>query len=157
MNLFEFHIPAMELIVRGTLVFWFLFLLFRFVLHRNPGSLGIADILLVVLIADAAQNGMAGEYKSVGGSFVLVGTLAAWSYFIDWMEYRFRWFARLSEPGVVTLVRHGKVFKANLRREMLTESALDSQLREQGVDDLALVKYAALEPNGKISVVLYSK
>jgi len=52
---------------------------------------------------------------------------------------------------------HGKVFKANLRREMLTESVLDSQLREQGVDDLALVKYAALEPNGKISVVLYSK
>ena len=37
-------------------MYWFLFLMFRFVLRRDAGAVGIADILLVVLIADASQN-----------------------------------------------------------------------------------------------------
>ena len=60
-GIFEFHVSAWELFVRGSLIYWFLFLLFRFVLRRDAGSMGIADILLVVLIADASQNGCPGS------------------------------------------------------------------------------------------------
>ena len=52
-SLFSFHVSPLELVVRGSLIYWFLFLLFRFVLRRDVGSVGIADVLLVVLIADA--------------------------------------------------------------------------------------------------------
>jgi len=145
-----------ELIVRGTLIYWFLFLLFRFVLRRDAGSLGLADVLLVVVIADASQSGMAGEYKSVSEAVVLISTIAGWNYFIDWMSYRYAWFARFAEPRAVPLIRHGTIVKANLRREMLTEEELESKLRESGVEDVAHVKHAALEPDGMISVILYS-
>src|SRR5262245_66402165 len=101
--LFQFQVSPWELIVRGTLIYWFLFLLFRFVLRRDAGSLGLADILVIVIIADAAQNGMAGDYKSVGEAMVLVGTLAFWNYWIDWMSYRYRWFERFAEPPAVFL------------------------------------------------------
>lgn len=59
--LFGSSIPAVELVVRGSAIYWFLFVLFRAFLRRNVGSIAISDVLLVVLIADAAQNGMAGE------------------------------------------------------------------------------------------------
>ena len=75
-TVFQFQVSPWELILRGTLIYWFLFLLFRFFLRRDAGSLGLADILVVVLVADAAQNGMSGEYKSVGEAMVLVGTIA---------------------------------------------------------------------------------
>jgi len=52
-DLFAFHVSPVELIVRGTLMYWFLFLIFRFVLRRDAGAVGIADMLLVVLVADA--------------------------------------------------------------------------------------------------------
>ena len=58
--LFRFDQP-LELVVRGTAVYWFLFLLFRLVLRRDVGALGLADVLVVVLMADAIQNGMASE------------------------------------------------------------------------------------------------
>lgn len=54
--LFAFDVSPMELIVRGTLMYWFLFLVFRFVLQRDIGSVGVADVLLIVLVADASQN-----------------------------------------------------------------------------------------------------
>ena len=156
-SLFQFGMSPWELIVRGSLVYWFLFCLFRFVLRRDAGSVGLADILVIVLIADAAQNGMAGEYKSVGEAFVLIATIAGWNFWIDWMSFRYAWFARFSEPSVVPLIRHGIIQRANLRREMLTEQELESQLRANGVEHAAQVKYAALEPDGSISVVRYQK
>src|SRR5512134_1578035 len=81
--LFSSSVPALELVVRGSAIYWFIFLLFRVVLRRNVGAIAISDVLLVVLIADAAQNGMAGQYDSITDGFILVGTIAAWSYLID--------------------------------------------------------------------------
>ena len=63
-DLFEVHVPVPELVLRGTLVYWLLFLIFRFVLRRDVGAVGIADILLLVIVADAAQNAMSGGYDT---------------------------------------------------------------------------------------------
>ena len=156
-GLFHFQVSPWELIVRGTLIYWFLFLLFRFVLRRDAGSLGLADILVVVLVADAAQNGMSGEYKSVGEAMVLVGTIAGWNYLIDWMSFRYTWFARFAESRVVTLIRNGRIHQKNLQREMLTENELQSQLRQSGVENIREVKHARLEPDGHISVIRFSR
>ena len=155
-NVFAFTMSPVELMVRGTLMFWFLFVLFRFVLHRDTGSVGLADILVVVVIADAAQNGMAGEYKSVSEAFVLISTIAAWNFWVDWMAYHYPAFARFAEPRAVPLIRHGRVLRANLRREMLTDDELESQLRQSGVENAAEVKHAVLEPDGTVSVIRYS-
>jgi uncharacterized membrane protein YcaP (DUF421 family) len=155
-NLFSFEMSPWELVVRGSLIYWFLFLLLRFVLRREAGSLGLADILVIVLIADAAQNGMAGEYKSVAEAFVLIGTIAGWNLWIDWMTFRYKWFAEFAEPPTVPLIRHGRILRANLRRELLTEDELHSQLRENGVENAAEVKHAAMEPDGNISIIRYS-
>jgi len=88
-QLFALTVSPLELIVRGTAVYWFLYVLFRFVLRRDVGSMAMADVLLVVLIADAAQNAMAGEYKSITDGCVLVATIAFWNYLLDWASYRF--------------------------------------------------------------------
>jgi len=153
-ELFTLSISPWELIVRGSLIYWLLFLLFRFILRRDTGSVGLADILVIVVIADAAQNGMSGEYKSVSDAAILIGTIGGWNYLIDWMSFRYSWFSRFAEPQVVPLIRHGRILRANLRREMITQEELDSQLRSNGVSDASEVRYAALEPDGKISVIL---
>jgi uncharacterized membrane protein YcaP (DUF421 family) len=113
--------------------------------------------LVVVLIADAAQNGMSGEYKSVGEGMVLIGTIVGWNYFIDWMSFRYGWFARFAAPRTVVLVQNGRVLRKNLEREMITEDELNSQLRQSGIDELTTVKRAQLEPDGHISVIKSSQ
>lgn len=152
-SLLSLQLHPLELVLRGSAIYWFLFLLFRFVLRRDVGSLGVADILLLVLIADAAQNGMAGEYRSIADAFVLIGTLVAWNYAMDWGAFRFNAVRRLVEPPARVLVRRGRLVAANLRREQVTVPELMANLREHGIEKLAEVKMARLEPDGVLSVI----
>lgn len=154
-SLFEFSLPPWELIARGSLMFWFLFFLFRFALRRDAGSFGLADILLIVLIADAAQNGMAGDYKSVSDGVLLISTIAGWNYLINWLSFHSPRFAKFAEPRTLVLVRHGQIFRENLAKELLTEEELRSQLRQAGVEDIRQVRRALLESDGHISVIRY--
>ncbi len=152
-SLLSFEMDPRELVLRGTAVYWFLFLLFRFVLRRDAGSMGIADILLVVLIADASQNAMAGGYQTLGDGLVLVCTIAGWNWLIDWAGYRFRPIRQFLEAAPVVLVRHGQLVRRNLRREMISTPELMALLREHGVTKLAEVNHARMEGDGQISVI----
>lgn len=152
-SIFLLDIPVSEIILRGSLIYISLFVLLRVVLKRQAGSLGMTDLLLITLIADASQNAMAGSYTSLSAGIILVCTIMFWSYAFDWLSYRFAWFNRLIEPRPLPLVKRGELLRRNMRRELITEDELMSQLREQGVDDLGKVKEAFMEPDGHISVV----
>jgi uncharacterized membrane protein YcaP (DUF421 family) len=156
-ELLRFDVPPLELVLRGSAMYWLLFLLFRFVLRRDTGSIAIADILLLVLIADASQNAMAGGYTTLGEGAVLVATLVGWNWLMDWAGYRFNAVRRFVEPPPVVLVRHGRLVGRNLRSEMVTIPELMASLRAHGIDKLAEVKIARMEPDGGISVIREKK
>lgn len=149
--------PLLEIIVRGTIMYIALFAMLRVILKRQTGSLGITDLLLITLLADAAQNAMAGEYTSISDGIVLVGTIIFWNYLFDWLSYRSEWFSRLVEPPPLPLVRNGQMMRRNMRQELVTEDELMSQLREHGLDDIQEVKEAFIEGNGQLSVIRYKQ
>ena len=52
-------VPAIglaEIVVRGSLMYLGLFVILRFMARRQTGHFGPADLLVIVLIADAAQK-----------------------------------------------------------------------------------------------------
>jgi len=155
-SVFVPSISLAEIFIRGTLVYFFLFLILR-VLRRDAGALGIADLLVVVLIADAAQNAMASEYKSVTEGAILVGTIAFWNYFLDWLGYKSPRIQRLMRAAPVLLIKDGQLLRRNLQREMITKEELMGQLREQGVESPNEVKKCYLEGDGHISVIKNDK
>lgn len=150
--LFRFSMSPLELVVRGSAVYWFLFLLFRFVLRRDTGSIGVADVLLLVLIADASQNAMSGGYESVLDGVALVATIAGWNWLIDWLAYRSPLLRRWIEPPAVILVRDGKLVLRNLRKEMISREEVMAKLHENGIEALADVQMARMESGGEITV-----
>jgi uncharacterized membrane protein YcaP (DUF421 family) len=154
-RLFGIERSIVELVVRGTVMYWFLFGLFRFVMRRDVGAIGIADVLLIVIIADAAQNAMGDGYRSITEGMILVGTLVFWNVATNWLSFRSRFFARFAEPPPLMLVRDGRVLERNLRREMLTEEELMSKLRQQAVERVDEVRWAYMESDGQISVRRY--
>jgi uncharacterized membrane protein YcaP (DUF421 family) len=154
-ELFRFSVDPLELVVRGTAMYWFLFLLFRFVLRRDVGSIGIADVLLLVLIADASQNAMAGGYQSVTDGCILVATIAGWNYALDWASYHSRFVRQVVEPKPLMLVKDGRLQRRVMRREMVTMGELMAKLREHGYERVAQVKAARMESDGEITVLGY--
>lgn len=153
-QVFAFSISPLELFVRGTALYWFLLIAFRSFLQRDLGVVGIADMLVLVLVADAGQNAMAGDYRSVGDGLVLVSTILGWSFLFDYLAFRFPRLRRILQPPVLRLVADGRILKRNLRREFLTEEELQAKVREHGVDDLAQIHEAFMESDGTITVIL---
>jgi len=154
-NWHDMMIPSValvELVIRGSIMYLVIFGIMR-VFRRNQGGLNTADLLVVVMIADAAQNAMSAGYNSVTEGIVLVATIFAWDFLIDWLSYRFAFMHKLLAPRAVPLVINGRLIAANLRAEMLTRDDLMAQLREHGVAALGEVKHCALESDGHISVV----
>jgi len=156
-ELFGLSVSPLELVVRGTVIYWFLVLVFRVILRRDTGSVGIADILLLVIIADAAQNAMAGEYRSITDGLILVSTIIGWNYLIDWVCYKSPRLRTLFEPRKLELVQNGRILRRNLRKELIAEEELMGKLREHGVEDVKEVKAAYMEPDGEISVIKKKK
>ena len=152
-SLFSITVNPLELVLRGTVVYWFLFLLFRFVLRRDVGSLGIADVLVLVLIADASQNAMAGGYESITDGCILVATIAAWNYALDWASFHFPRIRKFVEPTPLLLVKKGRLLRRNMRAELITPDELWAKLRQRGVKDLSEVEAAYIESDGEISVL----
>jgi uncharacterized membrane protein YcaP (DUF421 family) len=153
--LFEVTVHPLELVLRGTVMYWLLFLLFRFVLRRDIGAIGIADMLLLVLLADAAQNAMSGGYESVTDGVILVATIAGWNWLLDMAAFRIPGLRRLVEPKALPLVQNGKLLRRHLRREMISVEELMAVLRQHGIEKLEQVKAAIMEGDGEISVIKY--
>jgi uncharacterized membrane protein YcaP (DUF421 family) len=142
-----------EIMLRGTVMYLALFVILRFVMVRQSSTIGIADILVIVVIADAAQNGFAKEYKSLTEGLFLVLTIVFWNILLNWLSYRFKVFERLLAPPPLQLIKNGKLNRRNMRSEFITEDELKGQLRQQGISELAEVREACLEANGELSVI----
>ena len=156
----ELFIPAhsvAEMVVRGTLMYLALFIIFRFVVHRQRSAIGISDVLVVVLIADASQNAFSKQYQSITEGVVLVLTIIFWDLCLDWLDYHWRPISWLVRPTPVCLVRDGRFVTTALRNEMLTREELLAQAREQGIRRVSQIKLAQMEPSGNISFITYEK
>jgi uncharacterized membrane protein YcaP (DUF421 family) len=154
---FGLETPPLEIIVRGSVVYLALYFLLRVVLKRESGTTGVTDLLVIVLIADAAQNAMADDYRSITDGLILVATIVGWSYLLDFLAYRFPTMRRIIRPHTVPLVKGGKIIQRNIAREMITEEELRSQLRLQGVDDPGDVDRVYIEPDGRFSVLQHKE
>ena len=151
-EMFTPTVSLIELILRGSAIYLTILVLLR-VLRREAGAMSTADLLVIVLVADAAQNAMAAEYHSITEGVVLVATIFAWNYALDWLAYRYKFVYRLLHPTPLLLVKDGVVLRRNLKSELLTIDDLLEQLREQGVEDVKQVKRCYLEADGHLSVL----
>ncbi|HYH64798.1 MAG TPA: YetF domain-containing protein [Urbifossiella sp.] len=159
-----FHLPdwgavfvpdgsLLESFLRGSVVYFAVLVLFRVVLRRQTGGMGLSDVLLVVLASECVSPALSAETRSVPNGVAALAALLFWSYALDWATDRWPWLNRALEPPPVELVRDGVPKPDALHAQHVTDDELMSQLRLNGVDDLSQVKVATLEPGGDVSVV----
>lgn len=144
---------ALEMVVRGTIMYFVIVGLLKLAVKRQTGGVGRTDILVIVLIAEIAGPGFTADYVSVVEGAILVATVLFWSFAIEWLTHRFPGVEKLLQPQPVLLVQDGRMLPRNMRAELVTRDELMAQLREEGVSDVAQVRQARMESDGMISVV----
>jgi uncharacterized membrane protein YcaP (DUF421 family) len=151
-GMFVPSVSVIELVIRGTLIYLIIFIFMR-VFRRQAGALSMADLLVIVLIADAVQNAMSADYRSITEGAVLVATIFFWNFALDFLSFHSKTMNAVLNPKPLPLILDGRVQRKNLRSELMTVDELKELVHEQGVEEIADVKKAYLESDGHVSVI----
>jgi uncharacterized membrane protein YcaP (DUF421 family) len=144
----------MDLALRAVVIYFFIYLLTRIVGRRELSSLGPFDIILLVVIGDAVQQGMTQDDYSVTGAFIVVSIIALLQVLMSYVSFRFKPMRRVLEGEPIVIVQDGKPIERNLRRERLVIDEVMEQARTSAqISSLDEIQFAIVENNGVISFI----
>jgi uncharacterized membrane protein YcaP (DUF421 family) len=141
----------MDIVLRATVAFLFVFCLLRLIGRRELSSLEPFDLILLVVIGDLIQQGVTQSDMSLTGSVLAVGTFAGLAVLFSYLVFRLRVLRPVLEAPALIVVQDGKPIERNLRRERMTVEELVAEARQQQIGSLDDVRWAVLEGIGKIS------
>lgn len=142
----------MDLALRAVFIYFFIYLLMRIVGRRELSSLGPFDIILLVVIGDAVQQGLTQDDYSLTGAVIVVTAIALLQVFTSYLSFRFSFLRTVLEGKPIVIVQDGRPIEANLRRERLTVDEVMEQARSSAqISSLDEIQYAIIESNGSIS------
>jgi uncharacterized membrane protein YcaP (DUF421 family) len=143
----------MDLVIRATVVFFFIFLITRIAGRRELSSLQPFDVILLVVLGDLVQQGITQSDESVTGTLIVISTVTLLSVAVSWLSFRSGRVRLVTEGEPLVLVEDGELIESNLRRERLTRADLEEEARQQQVSSISEIRWAILERSGSISVI----
>jgi uncharacterized membrane protein YcaP (DUF421 family) len=143
----------MEIVLRAAAIFLFLWILTRVIGKKELVEMSVFELVLIVTIGDLVQQGVTQEDMSVTGAMLAVGTIAVLVVAMSYVGFRWPGSRRVIEGVPVIVVDDGLVLEEVMALERLTVDDVVSSAREQGIGDIADVRFAVLEPDGTFSFV----
>ena len=143
----------MDLVIRATVVFFFIFLVTRIAGRRELSELEPFDLILLVVLGDLVQQGITQSDESVTGALIVISTITLLSVGVSWLSFRSARLRKVTAGEPIILVDDGNVIEPNLRRERLVRADLEEAAREQQMSAISDICWAILERDGSISVI----
>jgi uncharacterized membrane protein YcaP (DUF421 family) len=143
----------MDIALRAAFLYCFVLFVMRVVGRRELSSLSAVDLVLLIVLGDAIQQGLTQDDYSVTGSVIAVSTIASLSVITSYLGFRSKRARKVLEGLPLVLVDRGKVVQENLARERISEDELTEEMRQQQIGSLEDVQWGILETNGSISFI----
>jgi uncharacterized membrane protein YcaP (DUF421 family) len=141
----------MDLVLRTTFVFFLILLVTRAIGRRELSSMEPFDLILLVVIGDFVQQGVAQSDNSVTGATLVIVTLALLSVGTAWLSFRYRRLRPLLEGEPIVIIADGRLIERNLRAQRMTTEEVATEARLQQIGSLEEIRWAVLESNGRMS------
>jgi uncharacterized membrane protein YcaP (DUF421 family) len=147
----------MDIVLRGIIVFFALYVLMRIIGRRELSKLEPFDLILLIILGDAVQQGLTQDDYSLTGAMLAVGTIAVLQVAVSFVNFRFPRVRPVLNGEPIVVVQDGKPIDRNLKRERLTLEDLAEAARMQGIGSLDEVAWGVLETSGTISFIKKSE
>src|SRR6266536_884821 len=138
----------MDIAVRGIVLFGFVVFILRVIGRRELSSLSAVDLVLLIVLGDAIQQGLTQDDYSMTGAMVAVSTIAVMQVAISYLSFRSRRVRVVIEGEPIVVIQDGNLLRRNMRRLRLTDDELAEEARGQSIASLRDVQWAIVEPNG---------
>ena len=143
----------MDLAIRAVALFGFVYLLTRIIGRRELSSMEPFDLILLIVIGDAIQQGLTQDDYSVTGAVIVIGTFAVLQILVSYLSYRFPRLRPALDGEPIVVVQDGQAIEKNMKRERITVDEVLVEARLQQVSQLDDIAWAVLETSGKISII----
>jgi uncharacterized membrane protein YcaP (DUF421 family) len=143
----------MDIALRAVVLYAFVILVMRVTGRRELSTLTPVDLVLLIVLGDAIQQGLTQDDYSVTGAVIAVSTIAAMAVLTSWVSLRSPRARRLLEGHPIVVVEDGRVIERNLRRERMSVDELCESMRLKQIARLEDVEWAIVEGNGEVSFI----
>jgi len=143
----------MDIVVRGVVLYVFVVFLLRVIGRRELSSLSAIDLVLLIVLGDAIQQGLTQDDYSVTGALIAVSTIALMQLGSSYLSFRSSRMRTVLEGDPMVVVQDGKPVARNLRRLRMTTDELAEEARGQGIASLNEVRWAIAEASGTVSFI----
>jgi uncharacterized membrane protein YcaP (DUF421 family) len=142
-----------DIVLRAAFLYFFVVFIMRVIGRRELSSMTPFDLILLIVLGDAIQQGLTQDDYSVTGAVIAVSTIATLQVFTSYLSYRSDKARKVLEGLPLVLVDRGELVRENLKRERMTEDEVSEEMRQQQIGSLDDVEWAILEANGSISFI----
>ena len=143
----------MDIVLRAVALYAFVIIVMRVIGRRELSSMTPFDLILLIVLGDAIQQGLTQDDYSVTGAILAVATIATLPVVTSYLSFRFPSVRKVFEGDPIVLVDHGKFVHRNMRRERMTEEEIAEEARQQQISSIDQVEWAILEANGTVSFI----
>jgi uncharacterized membrane protein YcaP (DUF421 family) len=143
----------MDIVLRAIALYAFVVLIMRVIGRRELSSMTPFDLVLLIILGDAIQQGLTQDDYSVTGAVLAIATIASLQVGTSYLSFRSGKARRVLEGEPIVLVDRGEVVHQNMKRERMTESELAEEARQQQIPAIEEIEWAILESNGSISFI----
>jgi len=146
-----------DIALRAVFLYVFIVFVMRVIGRRELSSMTPFDLVLLIILGDAIQQGLTEDDYSVTGAVIAVSTIASLQVFTSYLSFRSERARRIFEGLPIVLVDHGKFVDENLKRERMTADEVAAEMRAKDIGSLDEVEWAILESNGSVSFIKKSQ
>ena len=143
----------MDIVVRAVVLYLFMLFVKRVIGRRELSSLSAVDLVLLIVLGDAIQQGLTQDDYSVTGAVIAIATIAAMQVLVSYVSFRSRRVRKVLEGHPIVVIQDGKLLDQNLRRQRMTPDELAEEMRIQQIANFEDVQWGILESNGSVSFV----
>jgi uncharacterized membrane protein YcaP (DUF421 family) len=137
---------------RGVLVYVVMLVVMRLLGKRTIGNFTAFDLLVALMLGEMVDEIIYGDV-SIAQGLTAILVVAAAKYLTSWLTYWNHGLNNLLEGTPTEIVKNGELVRTGLREELMNELEVMAMLRQEGIGDVAEVKRAMLEVDGKVSVL----
>lgn len=144
----------METVFRALAIYGVILIMTRISGRRTLSDVTVFDFVLVLLIAETAQNALIGTDGSLTNTIVLIATLILTDVVLSLAKSRASWLNLIIDGAPTVLIRGGQLEQEAMRMSRVSvEDILQCARMQHGLANLSEVSDAVLETSGTISII----
>lgn len=143
----------METVLRVVVIYAAIVIGLRVLGKREFGQLSPLELVTLLLVPEIVAPVVNQDSTSITNGLVGIATVFTLVFITSAAAHMSNRFEVAVAGKPVVIVAHGQLIEDHLNRERVTPDEIFTEMHVSGLDKLSQVKWAVLEPDGRISIV----